>query len=165
MFDKQVMPILTLTHIPTVEVGMLIRRPPGEVFQAIVDPEITTRFWFTKSSGNLEPGANVRWEWEMYGASADVSVKEFEQDSRIRFEWGEDATTVEFRFTPWENGATYVEVTETGLSGDGDALAARAAGSTGGFTIALCALKALLEHGVVLTAVGDRFPNRSRAES
>jgi hypothetical protein len=54
-------------------------------------------------------------------------------------------------------GVTYVEVTETGLSGDGDELA-RAAASTGGFTIALCALKALLEHDLVLTAVRDRFP-------
>jgi hypothetical protein len=29
---------LQLTHIPSVQVGMLIRRPPGEVFQALVDP-------------------------------------------------------------------------------------------------------------------------------
>jgi len=49
---------------------MLIRRPPGDVFQALVDPAITTRFWFTKSSGELVRGATVRWEWEMYGASA-----------------------------------------------------------------------------------------------
>ena len=39
---------LQLTHAPSVEVGMLIRRPPGDVFQALVDPAITTRFWFTK---------------------------------------------------------------------------------------------------------------------
>ena len=62
------------------------------------------------------------------------------------------------RFLPWGEDATYVEVTETGLSGDGDQLAVRAAESTGGFTIALCALKALLEHDVVLAAVRDRFP-------
>ena len=76
---------LQLTQIPSVKVGMLIRRPPAEV-------------------------------------------------------------------------ATYVQVTETGLSGDGDQLVARAAGSTGGFTIALCALKALLEHDVDLSVVRDRSP-------
>jgi predicted RNA-binding protein with TRAM domain len=65
---------------------------------------------------------------------------------------------VEFRFTPWEDGATYVQVTETGLKGDGDELVSLAAGSTGGFTIALCAAKALLEHDIVLTVVRDRFP-------
>jgi uncharacterized protein YndB with AHSA1/START domain len=151
---------LHLTKIPSVNVGMLIRRPPSEVFKALVDPAITTTFWFTKSSGKLEPGATVRWEWEMYGVSANVSVRDVEDNRRIVFDWGDDdrSTTVEFRFSPWGGDATYVEVTETGLEGGGDELVALAAGSTGGFTIALCAMKALLEHDVVLTAVRDRFP-------
>jgi uncharacterized protein YndB with AHSA1/START domain len=58
---------LQLTHIPTVKVGMLIHRPPNEVFQAFVDPAITTKFWFTKSSGKMTPGADIQWDWEMYG--------------------------------------------------------------------------------------------------
>ena len=93
---------LQLTHAPSVEVGMLIRRPPGDVFQALVDPAITTRFWFTKSSGKLVRGATVRWEWEMYGAWAKVWVKEIEDNSRILIDWGDDdeTTTVEFRFVP-----------------------------------------------------------------
>jgi uncharacterized protein YndB with AHSA1/START domain len=53
---------LKLTHIPSVEVGMLVRKPPSEVFQAFVDPAITTRFWFTKSSGKVVPGATIEWE-------------------------------------------------------------------------------------------------------
>jgi len=35
--------------------GMLIRRPVAEVFEAFIDPDITTQFWFTRSSGRLEP--------------------------------------------------------------------------------------------------------------
>jgi uncharacterized protein YndB with AHSA1/START domain len=58
---------LRLTHIPSVKVGMLIRRPPDEVFQAFVDPAVTTRFWFTRSSGKMTPGASIRWEWEVQG--------------------------------------------------------------------------------------------------
>ena len=58
---------------------MLIRRPVAEVFEAFVNPEITTKFWFTKSSGRLEVGKQVTWEWEMYGASTDVTVKELEK--------------------------------------------------------------------------------------
>ena len=151
---------LRLTQIPSVIVGMLVRRRPGDVFQALVDPDITTRFWFTKSSGRIVSGASLQWDWEMYGVSAKVSVKDVEDNRRIVFDWGDDGetTTVEFRFVPFEDDATYVQVTEGGFSGDGDALVARAAGSTGGFTIALCALKALLEHDVVLTVVRDRFP-------
>ena len=151
---------LHLTHIPPVQVGMLVRRPPHQVFQALVDPAITTRFWFTRSTGKLAPGAHVRWDWEMYGVSADVGVKDVEEGRRILFDWGDDdeSTTVEFRFTPWEGDATFVEVTETGLTGDGDAIAARLAGSTGGFSLALSALKAYLEHDIMLTVVADRFP-------
>jgi uncharacterized protein YndB with AHSA1/START domain len=150
---------LQLSHIPSVQVGMLIRRPPGEVFQALADPAITTKFWFTKSSGKMTPGADIRWEWEMYGLSTRVSVKEVEDNSRILFEWNDNPTTVEFRFIPWENDTTYVQVTETGLSGDGDGIVAHAVGSTGGFTNVLCALKALLEHDVVLTVVLDHQPD------
>jgi len=139
---------------------MLIRRPPGEVFQALVDPAITTRFWFTKSSGKLVPGATVQWDWEMYGVSTKVAVKEVEDDSRILIDWGDDDefTTVEFRFIPAGDDRTYVQVTETGLSGDADEIVSRVAGSTGGFTNVLCALKALLEHDVVLTVVLDHSP-------
>ena len=139
---------------------MLIRRPPGEVFRAFADPAVTTRFWFTKSTGPLVPGANVRWDWEMFGVSANVAVKEVDEDSRILMEWGDGggSTTVDWRFTPWEGDATYVEVTETGLSGDGDALVSRAADSTGGFSLALCAAKAWLEHDIALSVVRDRFP-------
>ena len=151
---------LQLTQVPSVEVGMLVRRPPGDVFQALVDPDITTRFWFTKRSGKVVSGSSLQWDWEMYGVSAKVSVKDVDENRRIAFDWGDDeeTTTVEFRFTSSGDDATYLHVTETGLSGDGDALVARVAGSTGGFTIALCALKALLEHDVVLTVVRDRFP-------
>jgi uncharacterized protein YndB with AHSA1/START domain len=147
---------LHLTHIPTVNVGMLIRRPPDEVFQAFVDPAITTKFWFTKSSGTMTPGAVLQRDWAMFGVSTTVRVKEVENKSRIRFEWDDDKpTTVEVRFVPWREDATYVQVTETGFSGDGDEIVSRVAGSTGGFYQVLCALKALLEHHGVLTVVLD----------
>lgn len=57
---------------------MLIRRPVADVFEAFVNPEVTTKFWFTKSSGKLEPGERVRWEWEMYNSGTDVNVKAVE---------------------------------------------------------------------------------------
>jgi uncharacterized protein YndB with AHSA1/START domain len=150
---------LQLTHVPVVEAAMLIHRPPAEVFRAFADPAVTTRFWCTKSTGPMTPGAHLRWDWEMYGMSTGVTVREIEPDRRILFDWGDDSpTTVEMRFTPWAGGATFAEITESGLSGSGDELVARAAGSTAGFTIVLCAAKALLEHDIVLTAVRDRHP-------
>jgi uncharacterized protein YndB with AHSA1/START domain len=150
---------LRLTIIPAVRAGMLIRKPADEVFRAFADPAITTRFWFTKSSGQMTPGAKLRWDWEMFGVSTQVIVKAVEDNRRILFEWSDDnPTTVELRFTSCGRDATFVEVAETGLHGDGDEIASYAAGSTGGFTMVLCALKALLEHGIVLTAVRDHNP-------
>jgi uncharacterized protein YndB with AHSA1/START domain len=45
--------LLLLTRVPIAETGMLIRTPAADVFEAIVNPEITTQFWFTRSSGRL----------------------------------------------------------------------------------------------------------------
>ena len=38
---------------------MLIRRPVAEVFEAFVDPAITTQFWFTHSTGRLDQHREV----------------------------------------------------------------------------------------------------------
>ena len=141
------------------KVEMLIRKPVKEVFDAFINPSITAKFWFTKSSGKLEAGKRIRWDWEMYGVSGKVRVKEVEDMRRIRFEWVEDKpTTVQLRFVPWREDATYVQITETGFSGDGDELVSRVTDSTGGYYQVLCALKALLEHNVVLTVVLDNNP-------
>ena len=45
---------------------MLIRRPVEEVFEAFVDPDIITKFWFDNSSGRLENGKSVQWRWELF---------------------------------------------------------------------------------------------------
>jgi uncharacterized protein YndB with AHSA1/START domain len=45
-----------LTRAPVAKAEMLIRRPIAEVFEAFVNPAVTSKFWFTKSSGRLEPG-------------------------------------------------------------------------------------------------------------
>ncbi len=146
---------------PVAKAEMLIRGPVAEVFEAFVDPAITSRFWFTRGSGRLEPGAHIRWEWEMYGVSAEVSVKEIEQDRRILIDWGaadEAPTTVEWVFTPVTDDTTFVSVTNSGFSGDGDKIVAWAIDAMGGFTLVLAGAKALLEHDIVLNLVADRFP-------
>jgi hypothetical protein len=60
--------------MPVAETAMLIRRPVAEVFEAFIDPAITSKFWFTRSSGRLEQGHQVQWDWEMYDLSIQVNV-------------------------------------------------------------------------------------------
>jgi uncharacterized protein YndB with AHSA1/START domain len=151
---------MQLKQVPITKTAMLIRKPVAEVFEAFVDPDITTKFWFTKSSGRLEVGKQVQWEWEMYGISIPVTAKTIEQNKRIVIEWPgyRGATTVEWTFAPQKDGTTFVSVTETGFTGDGDELVKQVTDSTQGHSLVLAGLKALLEHDVKLNLVADRYP-------
>lgn len=139
---------------------LLIRKPVAEVFEAFVDPSVTTQFWFTKSSGRLEAGKHVRWDWEMYNVGTDVDVKALEPNKRILIEWGGygGLTPVEWVFTPYPNDTTFLSVTESGFNGTDDEIVQKALGSTQGFTLVLAGLKAWLEHKIQLNVVLDRFP-------
>jgi uncharacterized protein YndB with AHSA1/START domain len=151
---------LQLTQVPVAKTGMLIRKPVAEVFDAFINPDVTTKFWFTKSSGKLESGKQVQWEWEMYGISVPVTVKSIEPNKQIVIQWpGQNgSTTVEWTFTSRKDGTTFVDITNYGFTGDGDQLVQQATDSTQGFTLVLAGLKALLEHNVRLNLVADRYP-------
>jgi uncharacterized protein YndB with AHSA1/START domain len=141
---------------------VLVRRPPHQVFEALADPSVTTRFWYTKSTGRMAEGAELIWEWEMYRVSGRVRVRDVEPDRLIRFSWDgydpEHPTTVEFQFLPYENDTTYLRITETGFTGDADTQVSRALDSTAGFTFVLSSLKAALEHDVTLRVTLDAHP-------
>jgi len=150
---------LELSQAPVMKTQILIRRPLHEVFEAFVDPAITTKFWFTKSSGRLEQGAKVVWTWEMYNVSTTVRVKEVKQNRTLLIEWNDDRpTTVEWSFTPYQDDATFVEITETGFKGTGDQVSGQALDSMGGFSFLLAGAKAFLEHGVMLNLTDDHAP-------
>ena len=144
---------------PSAKAQMLIRKPVAEVFSAFVDPVQTTKFWFTKSSGRLEPGKEVQWDWEMYGVSVSVSVKAVEPDSRILVEWGNPPRQVEWLFDARADATTLVSISEQGFRGSDDEMVSQAIDSMGGFTLVLSGLKALLEHSIVLNLVADRHPD------
>ena len=146
---------------PVARAEMLIRRPVSEVFEAFVDPAITTKFWFSRGSGRLVPGTRVEWHWDMYGFTVQVDVKAVEPNERILVEWSaQDAPTpIEWIFTAREDGTTFVSVTNSGFSGDLHQAVSTALDSTEGFAYVLAGLKALLEHNVRLNLVPDRFPD------
>jgi uncharacterized protein YndB with AHSA1/START domain len=155
------MSLLYLGSVPVAKTGMLIRKPPSVVFEAFADPAVTTRFWFTDSTGRLEAGETVRWDWKMYGVFAHVVVKAIERDRRILIAWGgpdEIPSAVEWIFTPHADG-TFVEIVSSGFQGDGDSVVAQALDMMEGFSLVLAGAKAWLEHGIRLNLVRDRFPS------
>lgn len=151
---------LQLTKIPVTNTAMLIRKPVAEVFEAFINPDITTKFWFTKGSGKLEVDKQVQWDWEMYQISIPVTAKTIEPNKRIVIEWPgySGPTIVEWLFVSHKDNTTFVEITETGFKGTGDELVKQVTDSTQGFSLVLAGLKAFLEHNVQLNLVADRYP-------
>ncbi|AZN96738.1 polyketide cyclase [Mesorhizobium sp. M9A.F.Ca.ET.002.03.1.2] len=149
---------MEVAKTPTAEAGMLIRRPVSEVFEAIVDPAITTKFWFTHSSGRLDSGKPVQWEWRMYGVSTTVEVSEIVTNKKIVMQWSDPPTTVVWTFTEMPGNATFIEVRNFGFAGSGDEQVKEAVGSTDGFALVLAGAKAWLEQGLTLGLIGDRHP-------
>jgi len=141
---------------PIAQAHMLIRRPVAQVFEAFVDPAITSRFWFSRGDGRLDQGKRVMWYWDMYGVSAEVDVRALEKDRRILIDW---PTPVEWTFSPRGDDATFVTITASGFEGTDDDKVAQAVDAMGGFTMVLAGCKAYLEHGVELKLVEDHNPD------
>jgi uncharacterized protein YndB with AHSA1/START domain len=152
---------MTNAHQPIAAAQMLIRRSPSVVFEAFIDPAITSRFWFSKGSGRLEGGRRVRWDWEMYGAGTTVDVKAIEPARRILIEWDgpENPTSVEWVFEAKGEERTFVTIRNWGFSGNADEVVAKALDSTGGFHLVLAGAKVFLEHGIEPNLVVDHAPD------
>jgi len=151
---------LQKTAAGSAETGMLIRKPIHEVFEAFADPAVTTKFWFTRSTGKLEKGKTVEWTWDMYNVSSQVEVKELIPHQKIRIEWGgknEERTRVEWSFRSVAEH-TFVDIRMYGFTGEGSELLKKVTGSVGGFCWVLAGAKAWLEFGIRLNLVADRYP-------
>jgi uncharacterized protein YndB with AHSA1/START domain len=140
---------------------MLIRRPVEEVFNAFVDPAVTTIFWFTRSSGRLAVGETVTWYWDHYGVSAEVKVTEMEINRRLVIEW---PTPVEWTFTPRGSDATFVSIVASGFTGTDDEEVTQALDSTEGFNLVIAACKVFLEHGIDPRLIADKNPDGIRRD-
>ena len=147
---------MALRQSPVARATMLIRRPVKDVFDAFVDPAITTRFWFSRASGPLVPGAIVTWYWDQYGVSGEVVVKALEPDRRLAIDW---PTPVEWRFEDRGDGTTFVSIEASGFAGSADEQVKAALDSTEGFNLVIAACKAWLEHGIDLQLVSDKSPD------
>ncbi|MEC8123391.1 MAG: SRPBCC domain-containing protein [Pseudomonadota bacterium] len=143
----------------TIETQMLIRKPVAEVFNAFIDPAITTKFWFSSSTGPLKEGKIVQWSWDKYQVKSKVMVFNILENKLIQIAWGEDPkTSVDFIFEAVSVEQTYVTIRNYDIPLQGSELIKFIIDATGGFTTVLDGLKAYLEHGLVLNLVEDKFP-------
>jgi uncharacterized protein YndB with AHSA1/START domain len=129
--------------------AMLVRKPISEVFNTFIDPEITTKIWFTKGSAKLAMGETISWTCEMFDYSVDILVKSIIQNERIQIQWGDNRDAmVNWDFKEIDGSLTFVTITNTGFIGSSEDLIAQIRDATEGFTLVLANLKAYLEHGI-----------------
>lgn len=137
---------------------MLIRKPIDEVFEAFVDPNVTTKFWFTDSTGRLQKGQSVTWHWEMYNATINVNVVDLIENQSIKTTWNQPENHVDYLFQKMKNG-TLVTINSYGYIQKGEELLSVINDNVGGFTTVLDGCKAWLEHGILLNLIEDKFPS------
>jgi len=152
----------TATH--DVSSGLLIRKPVADVFEAVVNPSITTRFWFSDSTGRLEEGKVVKWTWGWFGFSMPIVCIQLETNKRVVHSWGTPSgakVEAEWSFEPVESIGTFVRVRVAGLRASDltpasiSVLTSDVQDQTQGFALVLAGMKAWLEHGVQLNLVED----------
>ena len=151
---------------PIAKAAMLIRKPVAEVFEAFVNPDITSKFWFSRGIGRLDSGAAVEWFWDQYKVSAKVTPHQILKDQFIAFTWlsPDVITTVEISFKPYGGHFTFISITEKGWDINREGLFELLAGQTEGWTLVLTSLKALFEHNIKLGVIADRHPDLSMPE-
>lgn len=146
---------------PTAQASLLIRKPAAEVYEALIDPAITTKFWFSRGSGRLQVDKTVTWYWDDYGVSAEVHVQTLVPRQQITWTWpaqGNINSTVNISFVRRGEGAVFVTVEEYGWEAGAEGLYEILVGQTEGWTLVLAGLKAYLEHNIRLDLVGDHNP-------
>ena len=144
-----------------------VSRPPAEVFEAVVNPDILSEYFTTGGAkGRLEAGAQVTWDFADFPGAFPVDVIEVVPNEKIVLRWeagdgredheagtwerGGYQTTVTMTFKPLDDGArTMVEITEEGWRETEGGLQA-SYGNCMGWSQMLAAMKAWVEHRINL---------------
>ncbi|AUH34099.1 SRPBCC domain-containing protein [Paracoccus tegillarcae] len=135
-------------------VWAIIDKPREQVFDAVVDPDKLAAYFTTGGArGRMDRGAKVRWEFADFPGPFDVDVLVADAPEQVQFDWpsplGKGMSRVTFRFGALTEARTKVEVTESGWPATPEGLQA-AYGNCMGWSQMLAAMKAWLDHGVVL---------------
>ena len=140
-------------EIQTLEIQakLQILKPANEVFEAIVDPSKMKNYFISKSSGRMEEGTQLSWQFPEFDMEFPVRVDKIEKDKYISYYWDADGMDllVEMTLTPSGTNATIVTITEKSRKNDEDGIK-WLKGNTEGWANFLACLKAYLEYGINL---------------
>jgi uncharacterized protein YndB with AHSA1/START domain len=134
-----------------IKAALQIQKPANDVFQAIIDPKKMSCYFISKSSGRMEEGKIIKWEFPEFSMEFPVRVGKIEHDKYISFYWDMDniELLVEITLEPKNPGSTVVTITEKSRKND-EAGIRWLKGNTEGWANFLACLKAYLEYGINL---------------
>jgi len=141
-------------NIQTLEIkaALQVAKPVHEVFEAIVDPAKMSNYFISKSSGRMEAGQKLTWQFPEFDMEVPVRVGHIEEDKYISYYWNSDddkELLVEMMLEPKGDNATLVTITEKSMNND-EAGIKWLKGNTEGWANFLACLKAYLEYGINL---------------
>ena len=135
------------------QVYMKILKPASEVYEAIVDPKKLSVYFIGKSSGRMQEGSTVYWNFTEHPGDVPIEVTKLVPNELIRFNWNGDdftyKTQVEITLKAIAADITLISISETGWKQD-DKGTKSSYRNCGGWMNMICCLKAYIEYGINL---------------
>jgi uncharacterized protein YndB with AHSA1/START domain len=134
-----------------IEVAMQIQKPVHQVFDAIINPDTMSYYFISKSTGMMEEGSELVWNFPEFELDYPVRVGKIIKDKYISFYWlvDEIELLVEMTLTEKENNTTLVTITEKSRENDEKGLKWLSQNSFGWANFLTC-LKGYLEYRINL---------------
>src|SRR5690606_13390758 len=135
----------------TAKATLQIQQSAAKVFEAITDGEIMKNYFIASSTGRLEEGKTVEWNFPEFPEKFPVTAKTITPSSYVSFDWsgGIEGMLVEIFLEAQTDGSTVVRIVEQGAENNDKGIA-WVIGQTEGWANFLACLKAWLEHGIHL---------------
>ncbi|MDB5232694.1 MAG: hypothetical protein JWN76_3499 [Chitinophagaceae bacterium] len=135
-----------------IKAALKILKPIHEVFEGIADPEHMSHYFISKSTGRMETGKTLTWQFPEMDMQFPVEVKEVKAGNYISYAWKDmdgTETLVEINLKELAPGETFVTITEKSRDND-EAGINWLRRNTEGWANFLACLKAYLEYGINL---------------
>ncbi|HYK74835.1 MAG TPA: SRPBCC family protein [Pseudoneobacillus sp.] len=125
-----------------------VLKPVNEVFEAIVDSQKMSNYWFSSGTDRVEQGKTITWRYDEYNAEVIIHVLEVVENEKIKFTWGADGeeTVVAITLRELDRISTIIEVNESGFKENDPELLNKMVGQKGGWVYMLTCLKGYLEN-------------------
>ena len=132
--------------------SLKVLKPAHEVFEAIVDPAKMSNYFISSSTGRMEEGKTLTWQFPEFDMKFPVKVDRIVNDELISYRWDDldgTETRVEINLKKMEGESCLVTVTEKSRDNNEEGINWLRR-NTEGWANFLACLKAWMEYGINL---------------